>query len=206
MPTELTVAIVSSVFTAIIGPIAVHYFKEKLNKKSKDILKETLEENTLIINKLEEIKNIHKADRVWIMQFHNGGNFYPTGKSIQKFSMCYELVEYGVSSIQQNFQNIPISLFSKSINHLLEEDIIAIPDFKDETIPTYGLKYVAEEYGCKSAYLVAIKSIDGKYVGTLGIEYTKRKTSLSQEEINNLWIESTAIGGVLISSFKNKTI
>lgn len=43
--------------------------------------------------------------------------------------------------IQTGFQNIPVNLFSKSINHLLENDVIEIPDFKDETIATYGLKY-----------------------------------------------------------------
>ena len=57
--------------------------------------------------------------------------------------MCYEIVEQGTESIQQNFQNIPVSLFSKSINQLLDSNIISIPDFKNEATATYGLKYVA---------------------------------------------------------------
>ena len=132
------------------------------------------------------------------MQFHNGGTFYPTGKSIQKFSMFYELVSQDTFSVQSQFQNIPVSLFSKSINHLLEEDNIIIPDFKDEKIATYGLKHIADENGCKSAYLFAVKTIEGKFVGTLGIEYTKRKTLLSQEDINHLLIEATMLGGELM--------
>ena len=34
-------------------------------------------------------------------------------------------------------------------------------DYKDETIATFGLKYIAEDTGCKSGYLFAIKTIDG---------------------------------------------
>lgn len=197
MDLNLTVALVSSLLTAIVGPIAVHIVKERLEKNKKDILKESIENNTLVSNKVEEIKETTKADRVWITQFHNGGTFYPTGKSIQKFSMFYETVSQGTDSIQSSFQQIPISLFSKSINHLLTDDIIAIPNFKDETIATYGLKYVAEENGCKSAYIFAIRSIEGKFIGILGIDYVKHKTNLDIDEINHLLVEATTIGGVI---------
>jgi len=198
MDLNLTVALVSSLLTAVIGPLAVHIVKERLERKNKDILKESLQNNTLVNNKVEEIKEHTKADRVWVMQFHNGGTFYPTGKSIQKFSMFYETVSQDTTSIQLSFQNIPVSLFSKSINHLLEEDIVAIPDFKDKTINSYGLNHIAEENDCKSAYLFAIKTIEGKFVGTLGVEYTKKKVYLSQDDINHLLIEATTLGGELM--------
>jgi hypothetical protein len=198
MDLNLTVALVSSLLTAVIGPLAVHIVKERLERKNKDILKESLQNNTLVSNKVEEIKEHTKADRVWVMQFHNGGTFYPTGKSIQKFSMFYETVSQDSTSIQLSFQNIPVSLFSKSINHLLEEDIVAIPDFKDKTINSYGLNHIAEENDCKSAYLFAIKTIEGKFVGTLGVEYTKKKVHLSQDDINHLLIEATTLGGELM--------
>jgi hypothetical protein len=197
MDLNLTVALVSSIFTAVVGPIAVHVVKERLEKSKKDILKESIENNTLVSNKVEEIKESTKADRVWITQFHNGGTFYPTGKSIQKFSMFYETVSQNTESIQQSFQQIPISLFSKSFNHLLTDDIIAISNFKDDNIATYGLKYIAEESGCKSAYIFAIRSIEGKFIGVLGIDYVKHKTILTTEEINDLLVEATTIGGVL---------
>ena len=191
------VAIISALLTAVIGPIAVKIVQNRIDKNNKDSLNEILKENTIVSEKLEKIRERHTADRAWIMQFHNGGNFYPSGKSIQKFSMCYETLNRGIDSVQSSFQNIPISLFSKSINHLLENDIAAVSDFKDEKIETYGLEYTANEYGCKSVYMVAIKTIDGKFIGTLGIEYTKRKNILSNNEINELLVEATTIGGVL---------
>jgi hypothetical protein len=193
------VAIISALLTAVIGPIAVKIVQNRIDKKNKDTLNESLKENTIVSEKLEKIREEHSADRAWIMQFHNGGNFYPSGKSIQKFSMCYESVDRGINSIQSSFQNIPISLFSKSINHLLEHDVVAVSDFKDEKIETHGLEYTANEYGCKSVYMVSIKTIDGKFIGTLGIEYTKRKNVISNNEINELLVEATTIGGVLYS-------
>jgi hypothetical protein len=171
-------------------------------KKKPDMVADTLELGEVVTHKIEEIREEISADRVWLIQFHNGGHFYPTGKSMAKFSMIYETVNIHVSSIQNNFQNIPVSLFSKSINELLKNNIIEITDFKDETISTFGLKYIAEESSCKSGYLFAIKSIDDKFIGILGVDYTGEKTNLSDETINRLSIKATSIGGVLMNHLK----
>jgi hypothetical protein len=194
------VGIIVAFITGVIGPILVLYIKNKLDKKEKpDMVKETLRVSELVTNKIEHIKEEFNADRVWITQFHNGGNFYPTGKSMAKFSIMYETVHPGVTSIQTNFHNIPVNLFSKSINQLLSNDMIEIYDFKDETIATYGLKYIAEDTGCKSEYLFAIKTIDDKFIGTLGLDYTKKKTKLNNESINHLQVHATSLGGVLMT-------
>jgi hypothetical protein len=194
---ELSIAFV----TGVLGPISVILVKNYLEKRKKkpDMVRETLKVSELINQKIEHIKEEFNVDRVWVTQFHNGGNFYPTGKSMAKFSIMYEAVHPGVSSVQNNFHNIPVNLFSKSINELLQNDSIEIPDFKDESIATYGLKYIAEESGCKSGYLFAIKTIDGKFIGTLGLDYTKRKTKLDMESINHLMVHASSIGGVLMT-------
>ena len=194
------VGIIIAFITGVIGPIAVIYIKSKLEKKEKpDMVRDTLRVSELVTNKIEHIKEEFNADRVWITQFHNGGNFYPTGKSMAKFSIMYETVHPGVQSVQTNFHNIPVNLFSKSINQLLSHDVIEVTDFKDETIATYGLKYIAEDTGCKSSYLFAIKTIDDRFIGTLGLDYTKRKTRLDLESINHLQVYATALGGVLMT-------
>jgi hypothetical protein len=187
--------------TGVLGPISVILLKNFLDKRKKkpDMVKETLKVSELINQKIEHIKEEFKADRVWVTQFHNGGNFYPTGKSMAKFSIMYEVVHPGVSSVQPNFHNIPVNLFSRSINELFQNDVIEISDYKDETIATFGLKYIAEESGCKSGYLFAIKTIDDKFIGTLGLDYTKRKTKLDIESINHLMVHASSIGGVLMT-------
>ena len=201
MSNEVIIAFI----TGVLGPITILYVKNILNKRKvkPDMVTETLKVSELITNKIDHIKEEFKSDRVWVTQFHNGGHFYPTGKSMAKFSVIYESVNIGVGSIQSGFQNIPVNLFSKSINQLLENDVIEVSDFKDETIATYGLKYAAEESGCKSCYLFSVKTIDGKFIGTLGLDFTKRKTALDIESINRLLVHATSIGGVLMGHLNN---
>jgi hypothetical protein len=195
------VGILIAFITGVLGPIMIILLKNYLNrnKKKPDMVTETLRVSELITTKIEHMKDEFHADRVWVTQFHNGGNFYPTGKSMAKFSVMYETVNPGVGSIQTNFHNIPVNLFSKSINQLLVNDVIEIPDFKDETIPTFGLKYIAEDTNCKSGYLFSIKTIDGKFIGTLGMDYTKRKTKLDIEAINHIMVHASSLGGVLMT-------
>lgn len=193
--------IIVAFITGVLGPISVMYIKYLLDKRKKkpDMVMDTLRVSELINQKIDHIKEEFKADRVWISQFHNGGNFYPTGKSMAKFSIMYESVGANANSVQSNFKNIPVQLFSRSINELYLNDIIEINDFKDETIATFGMKYIAEETGCKSVYLFAIKTIEDKFIGVLSIEYTKRKTSLDMEAINHLQVHASSIGGVLMN-------
>ena len=193
--------IVVAFITGVLGPISVLYIKHVLDKRKKkpDIVMDTLRVSELIDQKIEHIKDEFKADRVWISQFHNGGNFYPTGKSIAKFSIMYEVVSVNTPSVQTNFKNIPVNLFSKSINELLINDVIEIEDFKDESVATFGLKYIAEESGCKSSYMFAIKTIEDKFIGVLSVEYTKDVVRLDMESINHLQVHASSIGGVLMS-------
>lgn len=188
--------------TGVLGPVLIMYIKHYLDSKKKqkpDMMMDTLRVSELINSKIEHIKEEFDADRVWVSQFHNGGNFYPTGKSMAKFSIMYETVGQFASSVQTNFKNIPVNLFSKSINELLNNESIEISDYTDETIPTFGLKYIAEETGCKSSYLFAIKTIEDKFIGVLSVDYTKGKQSLTVEEITHLQVHASSIGGVLMS-------
>jgi len=193
--------IVVAFITGVLGPVAVLFIKHILDKRKKkpDMVMDTLRVSELITQRIDHIRDEFHADRVWISQFHNGGNFYPTGRSMAKFSIMYETVSQHARSVQSNFKNIPVNLFSRSINQLLHNDVIEIADFKDETIATYGLKYVAEESGCKSAYLFAIKSIEDKFIGILAVDYTKKKTKLDIESINHLQNHASSIGGVLMT-------
>jgi len=195
--TEIIIAFVTGVF----GPLSIIYIKHILDKRKTkpDMVMDTLRVSELINSKIEHIKEEFDADRVWVSQFHNGGNFYPTGKSMAKFSIMYETVGQYAQSVQTNFKNIPVNLFSKSINELLNNDAIEISDYTDEQIPTFGLKYIAEETGCKSSYLFAIKTIEDKFIGVLSVDYVKDKKDLNVEEITHLQVHASSIGGVLMS-------
>jgi hypothetical protein len=202
MDTTIVVAFI----TGVLGPILVlgiKYYLDKYKVKA-DMVTEALETSERVIYKLDHIKEEFQADRVWVSQFHNGGHFYPTGKSIAKFSIVYETVDTTAVSMQTNLQNIPVSLFSRPINHLLENELISIPDYKDEKIATYGLKYIADESGTKSTYMFAIKTIENKFIGILCVDYVKKKTKLDTESINHLLNHATSIGGVLNNHLNQK--
>jgi len=126
-----------------------------------------------------------------------------TVSKLIEFSVIYESVNLGVDSIQSNFQNIPVNLFSKSLNELAKNDVIEIPDYKDVEVATYGLRYAAEETGCKSGYLFAIKSIEGKFIGVLGLDYTKKKVKLDHDTTNGVMVDVSSIGGVLMNHLQD---
>ena len=190
--------------TGVVGPVLyllIDKYKRQHQDKKRDKVKETIANTTLINDELEEIREEFKADRVWISQFHNGGNFYPTGKSIQKFSIFYEVTKAGVSSVSHTFNNIPTSLYPKAFDHMLngEQKGIFINDFNDPKVATYGLKGAAESVGTKSAYVIPLFTLDEKFVGALGIDFVARKKKLTKTEWEHLQIRAGRIAGYLSS-------
>jgi hypothetical protein len=118
--------------------------------------------------------------------------------------MFYETVSLGTNSIKMNFQNIPVSLFSRSINQLSESDEVVIPDFSNKNAESYGLQYIADETGCKSSYLFAIRTIEGRFIGIAGVDYVHDKVNLNDGEIAHLSLEVSTIGGVLMGLLNKK--
>ena len=192
---ELEIAILVVVISAVVGPLLVTRYRHYLNNKKVDPIKAAIEVNNLVEEQLDGIKDELDADRVWISQFHNGGNFYPTGKSIQKFSIFHEIYTPGISHISETFKNIPVSLFSKSISHLYSDGEILIPNYSKED--KYGLKTFADGTSAKSSYLFSLNSINDEFIGTLGIEYCSRVKKLNEEQINEARSKSITIGTLL---------
>jgi hypothetical protein len=187
-----------ALLTGVLGPLAVQYFKSRLDKKPQiDPVLETSHLNVTVNEQICNLREELEADRVWITQFHNGGHFYPTGKSIQKFSMFYENVSDGTLSVQDQFQNIPISLFAGSIHHVLTEDYLCIPDFSKPSLVPFGLQYVSIGQKSQSLYMFALKDIKERFLGTMGIEFIGRKGELNDKSINDLKIKSARIASIL---------
>ena len=200
---ELELAILIVIISAVVGPLLVTRYRHYLNNRTKvDPIKSALQTNMLVDDQLEQIKDELDACRVWISQFHNGGNFYPTGKSIQKFSIFHEMYTPGVSPISDTFKNIPVSLFSKPISHLYSDGEILISNYKKGN--HFGLKTFAEGTGSKSSYIFALNSINDEFIGTLGIEYCSRVKKLSEEQLNTARTKSISIGTLLSTYLYNE--
>jgi hypothetical protein len=195
-----TVQVLIAFITGVLGPVLLQYVKTHLDKKSdkKDPIVQDIEYDTIVDEHLENLKEILDYDRVWISQFHNGGNFSYSGRSMHKFTMFYETVAPGVSATLGQFQNIPNSLFAKSLAELMKNGEYAIEDFEDEKKPTYGLKSVAETTGCQSIYVIGLKCPTSKKIlGQLGVEHVKEKHVFTQQEKNQVKEISVFLAGVL---------
>jgi hypothetical protein len=197
------IEIFTALLSGIFGPLIILYIQRKLENKKRNAMVESLKLSGEIQEKIEGLRESINADRVWINQFHNGGNFYPTGKSIQKFSATYESCSSNAYSTQSQFQNIPITLFAKMFKSLVETGKAIVPDFSDPNYPKLGLDGTAEQTQTKSTYVFAISTFDDKFVGCLGIDYCQSAVILSDEEINKLMLEATSLGGVLKNYLKN---
>ena len=201
-PLMMATTIIVALITAVIGPAVLEWVRAKLKKTEiedkRSPIDEAIEVNTLVDEQLGVVLEELECDRVWVAQFHNGGHFYPTGKSIQKFSIFYEKLAPGALPIQHTFQNVPCSLFPKALAQLYKEGELSIPTYAGED---YDLTGVSAPYGTKSFYMIALDDLHDRFIGVMAIAYnTKHK--LSKEE----WIfirQKAGVVGTLLDEYLN---
>lgn len=205
---ELEIITIFLIISAIIGPIINTRYKSYLeSKKTKeDPVYSTIKSNIIVDEILEKIQEEFKSDRVWLSQFHNGGHFFPTGKSVTKFSVMFEHITLGTESKMNTFTSIPVSLFNKPLMELYINDKIIIPTYNSNKIPTYGLKTFAEGLKTKSSYIFALKTIKGEFIGTFGIEYVRKPKKLNEEQIEELSDKAISLGTIIGSYLYDEEI
>jgi hypothetical protein len=197
MEITMLTTILVALITAVIGPAVVEWVKAKLKKEEnkESSVKEAIDLNTLVDNQLDHLMDELGCDRIWIGQFHNGGHFYPTGKSIQKFSIFYEKLTPNTSTIQHVFQQIPVSLFPKALSKLYKDGELAIVNYSSDE--TYDLGMFSKDYGTKSFYMLAIDDLDEHFIGVMGIAFNDKEHKLSKEEWIFIRQKVGAIGSLL---------
>jgi hypothetical protein len=195
----IVLTIFVALITAILGPIIVTWVKIKLEKKSiQTPMSDALETSTLVDTQLEIIMNELECDRVWIAQFHNGGYFYPTGRSIQKFSIFYEKCTPDTPNIQQIFQNIPVSLFPRVLSKVYKDNELYVSDVNGEE-DSYGLEFFTNQCGTKAACIVGLHSLDDHLIGIMGVSF-KEPHHLEKDK----WIflrQKVGVVGTLLSEY-----
>jgi hypothetical protein len=197
MTTGLITVLVAFI-TAVLGPVILEWVKQRThNGKKSAELSTAIEFNDLIDDQLELIIQELECDNIWIAQFHNGGHFYPTGRSIQKFSIFYEKLSSETQSFQTILQNIPVSLFSKMVSRLHKDGEIALfnPTDNDEL----GMNTIIKEYNIKSWYAWALNDLDGKFIGILFVSYSTKTHKYNKED----WMFIRQKIGVISSLLSN---
>ena len=194
----ITLTILIAFLTAILGPIIVEWIKVKfITKENRDVVGESININEKIDTQLELLLEELECDRICIAQFHNGGTFYPTGKSIKKFSIFYERVTDKAASIKETFQNIPVSLFPKVFSLLYKDGELNIPSCKNNEIDCGIFQVNGKEYKTKSMYMLAIHDLNDNFIGVLTVSFYDKEHNFTLEEWILLRQKVGAIGTIL---------
>jgi hypothetical protein len=203
----IIVAITVALITSIIGPTIFEWIKLKFfrKKSSDDLLGESIIKDEKIDLQIEYLMEELDCDRICVSQFHNGGNFYPTGKSIKKFSIFYERITDKTSSIKETFQNIPVSLFPKIFSLLYKNSEINISDTSNNIIDCGVFPIHGKEYKTKSFYLLSIYDLNSNFIGVMAISYYNKKHQFTLEEWILIRQKIGAIGSILTNYLKNKS-
>jgi hypothetical protein len=201
---EMASAVTIAVITTLIGPAVVEYIKSKLASTPVDPIKKELQYSCIINDELESIREDMDADRCWITMFHNGGHYLHGNKSVQKFSVMFETSAPGVAGVGMIFNNIPVSLFSKSVDEMIKSKHIYISDYSDPTVATFGLKEAATASGTRSSYSIGLFDlITDQCIGTIGIDYLD-KTKLNAAQLILLNEKSQRVAGFLSNFIRSK--
>jgi len=198
---EILIPIVIALITSVFGPVLLEWAKSKFRKKQSDPMPDAIKYNEQIEHQLDLILNELECDQIFIAQFHNGGHFYPTGKSIQKFSIFYEVLNPNIESVKNIYQNIPVSLFNKPLSELYEHGEVIVEDA--ETNNSYLLNTTTGGK-CKSIYLLALTDLDGRIIGVMGIHYIEKKHKIVKDEWIFIRQKVGAIGNIISNYLHNK--
>ncbi len=165
--------IIAAVITCIGTIGSVLLGKLILNRKNhctKDPIIADTENNYNVYVSLQYLIEISNCDRAYIMQFHNGGH-YVSGKSQKKFSCTHEVCSRGVSKECEKSQNHLVSNFNHYIQEILSNKEYAYVDISK--IKDQSFKNLLDYKGVQAIYNIPLRTLEGKVIGILGLDYVK---------------------------------
>ena len=148
--------------------VTAGYFRKTQDKnkekKSREKLVEQIQRDELIHFTLKELRRKYITDRVYIIQFHNGGTFY-TQAPMQKASVTYERCSDGLEKISEKFQNILISNYNWYLTETLGNRLFYVDvDTQISDLPT---KSLLRHYGNYAHAGVPIYNSNKHLIGVL---------------------------------------
>jgi hypothetical protein len=190
--------------TGILGPILLVYVKHKLFSKDKQIerrkteFRHALEIQELINTSLNKLQTKYNLDRLWIAQFHNGGNFWPGNKSMKKMSVTFESTAPGIATDILKMQNLPVSFLSSVLQKLTSSSVTGIT-IDTDTEEDHALRSFWEARGIHTVYLFPIKCLESDFIGVFGVDFIKRDGFITEEIYDSLRAESLILSGYVAS-------
>lgn len=162
--------LLTSITSIVIALITAGYFRKRQEKAKENISKQQLmkqiQQSEIVHYALRELRRKYNADRVYIWQFHNGGNFY-TSSPMQRATITYERCSEGLERKADKYQGVLISNIPSYIKETMEgtmfyHDVEQIPDFalRSLLISHGTFAHAATPLYNKDKNLIGIVSLD----------------------------------------------
>lgn len=165
---EVVLTSLTSIVVALIGAGVFKNWIEKRNeKKHKGNLIRQIKKDEIVHFALRELRRLYGVDRIYIAQYHNGGNFY-TNSPMQKFSITYERCSDGLERITDKFQGVFVSHFNWYIRKMIRGEMFYLNVEEIEDIST---RAVLSSYGVQSHISCPIYDKEKHIIGHLGMDW-----------------------------------
>lgn len=192
-------AIVIGLILAI-GQLSI-VWKMNKNKKEKDdeykqyghAIKEENQFAIQIQEQLEELKESVNADRVQVIEFHNGTDF--STRKGYKLDCTYEVVKYGSASVKGIMKDYPTTLLPTFMKRIIEEKLYYVNNIEnihEEDMSTYVMKLNMD---VKAFYDLLLEK-NGTPIGILAVQFGT-PSKLNQNEIAKMVAKKIIIENLL---------
>ena len=147
--------------------------KEKTNKDKKNYGEQIKSENkyTVQIQKeIEELRQMLNADRVQVLEFHNGTDF--STRKGYKMDCTYEALKYGNEPTRLLLQNYPTTMLPIFISKLVEDKeyfVNNVEEIVHDDMSTYAMK---KNIHVAAFFDVALE-LNNAPIGILAVQYTE---------------------------------
>lgn len=185
-------ALITSIASVIVALIGAGYFKRYTDKQkesfSKSKLMEQIRKDEIVHLALRDLRRKYNCDRIYIWQFHNGGNFY-TSAPMQKTSVTYERCSDGLERKSEKFQNTIISTITSYIKDVLNLEMFF---YEVKDMPDIAIRSVCQSYGTQSHAGAPIYDDKEHLVGILSMDWVFSEIPeefITEEEFNTHMIE-----------------
>jgi len=168
---DLIATIITSITSIIVALITTglikHYLDKKKENSSRKKLVKQIERDEFVYFTIREIRRKYNSDRIFVMQFHNGGNFY-TESPMQKLSITYERCSDGLERVTEKYQNILVSNMCWYIKQTIDGNMFYKNTDDIEDVPTRAL---IKNFGIQSHLAIPIYDRMNHLVGIVALDW-----------------------------------
>lgn len=157
--------------------LAIYFCKQYIDKYQKEhkpnISDEVTKQNPIdleIIEKMDYYKELLKADRILLFEFHNGQH-YSNYRSALKMSASYEVYRAGLESSREKCSNLPIAIMPRFIASITRDGFAWCKDIEEIRYDMGNSYEFKKSIGIKAFYDVAIKDDCGNVIGFVAVQW-----------------------------------